>query len=241
MFGANVTAGNFQRKMNPKGYSFLVYTATVPPDDQMPLDEKPFIKDGARQGSLPESSGDSGHFAKSTQLRESTSDLFVSIEMKARDDYNDNANDDDVCELQALNEEDATPSTKGKPSSLHHRNTVQHSSNQVLNLDSHSDHEPPPRQKGSCSRCLAMFDFKLFKRPPFLMILVSCSLAVLPVGLYGMYLPAMAVDKGASGQQSALLLTIVGSVGIISRLGFGYLADLVRNELLLSLVICLLV
>ena len=73
-----------------------------------------------------------------------------------------------------------------------------------------------------------MMDFKLFKKPPFLLIIISYTLGVVPAGLFGNYLPAMAMDAGVTGQKAALLLTVFGAAGIGSRLLFGYIADKVR-------------
>ena len=196
-------------------------------DDQPPLDEKAFSKNGARQRSVSETSRDSAHLPAGTPLSASTLELFISAEITVGGDCNDREeNDADNYELHALNGKDETHLTN--TSSLHHRNNIQHSDNKVPDLDARN-RTSPLRRKSYCSRFCAMFDFRLFQKPQFLIIVTSCSLAVLPAGLYGMYLPAMAVDKGVTGQRSALLLTIFGACGIVSRLGFGYLADLVRT------------
>ncbi|XP_025079500.1 monocarboxylate transporter 13-like [Pomacea canaliculata] len=77
-----------------------------------------------------------------------------------------------------------------------------------------------------CWKCLSFFDFGLFRRPPFLAIIISCSLGVVPVLMYGTYLPALASDRGLSDEEAATLLSIFGVSSFLSRLFFGFVADL---------------
>ncbi|XP_076435495.1 monocarboxylate transporter 12-like isoform X2 [Babylonia areolata] len=101
----------------------------------------------------------------------------------------------------------------------------------------------PQKKTSSCSKFLALFDFRLFTQPAFLLVLVTCSLGFVPAALFGMYLPAMAEDAGVTGHKSALLLTVFGGIGIFSRLAFGYMADMncIRRVYLMALqvtVVC---
>lgn len=84
------------------------------------------------------------------------------------------------------------------------------------------------KERNLLSKVLALFDFGLFRNPRFLVVLMSFSFGIVPAAHFGTYLPAMTVDKGFTGDDAALLLTIFGGVGMVARLFFGFFADLVR-------------
>ncbi|KAL8612355.1 hypothetical protein ACOMHN_020174 [Nucella lapillus] len=148
------------------------------------------------------------------------------------DDSNDRDNNDATYELRLLKNDDAT----GDQTHLHLANNNHDCAKPANSTQLHKQQKK--KKKSFCRRFLDMFDFSLFKQPRFLLALASCSLAFLPAAAFGMYLPAMAVDKGVTGHRVALLLTIFGGCGIASRLGFGYLADMncVRRVYLMAML-----
>lgn len=200
-----------------------------------------FSDRAALQRPLSARFSDSSHPKAGRLLSMSTPDLFVSAEIsRVVVSEESDSEGEELFQLQEMRRESQE---------LEHID-LSHDKNEEdlfsLETDS-SPHRPlttssqttPNKARTRCAQLCAMFDFHLFKRPLFLMTIVACPLASVPAALFGMYLPAMAGDKGVSSQNAALLLTIFGGCGIFSRIAFGYLADLgvIPRPFLLSLVV----
>nr|KAG5692012.1 hypothetical protein BaRGS_027657 [Batillaria attramentaria] len=71
---------------------------------------------------------------------------------------------------------------------------------------------------------LFVLDLSLFRRPLFRLLFLYCLLCS-SVNVTNSYLPAVATENGVSEQQAALLLSIIGGLDVVSRLGSGLLAD----------------
>ncbi|XP_048247015.1 monocarboxylate transporter 12-like [Haliotis rufescens] len=86
-----------------------------------------------------------------------------------------------------------------------------------------------PKPTHTCLRnvkkILNAFDFTLFKKPMFLLIVGVCHFAVV-VKQVSTYLPARLNELGYSQSEAAFLLLISGVLDFISRILYGFLADL---------------
>lgn len=89
------------------------------------------------------------------------------------------------------------------------------------------DKDKTVKNKQNCSNVFTLLDFRLFKNRTFVLLIVSLSLGDVPAALYGTYLPPLAADKGLTGQEGAMLLSVFGTCGAVARLFFGFVADLV--------------
>ncbi|XP_067670335.1 monocarboxylate transporter 12-like [Haliotis asinina] len=86
-----------------------------------------------------------------------------------------------------------------------------------------------PKRTSVClknvKKILKAFDFSLFKKPMFLLIVAFCHFAVL-VRQVSTYLPARLNEMGYKQSEAAFLLLIAGILDFISRILYGFLADL---------------
>ncbi|XP_071085732.1 monocarboxylate transporter 5-like [Haliotis cracherodii] len=91
------------------------------------------------------------------------------------------------------------------------------------------DNEQESKEAKGCSmyvkRALSAFDFSLFKQPMFQLI-VACAHFGVIFRLVGIYLPALANEKGISQTDAAYLLTLSCVLDFFSSLVVGFVADL---------------
>ncbi|XP_046560588.1 monocarboxylate transporter 5-like [Haliotis rubra] len=98
---------------------------------------------------------------------------------------------------------------------------------EVNSEPSHNHHETK-EAKGTArylKHALSALDFSLFRQPMFQMIVVVAHFGVL-FGLVGIYIPALANEKGISQTDAAYLLTLACVLDFFSRLAVGFVADL---------------
>ncbi|XP_070213278.1 monocarboxylate transporter 5-like isoform X3 [Littorina saxatilis] len=198
---------------------------TVKPENPIPLKQV-----GALQPALSKDLRNRGQVTAGTPLGISIPEITVVIENNL--DLDDNENN-----VKDFQESDVTDSADTINNS---QGTVEDTSKSFSSQNSQRSEENK-KKKSNCSKFLDMFDFKLFKKPPFLVILIACSLGQVPQNLYGMYLPALAVDKGVDRQRSALLVTIFGGCGLCARLAIGWFADLniIKRYILVAILMTL--
>ena len=72
---------------------------------------------------------------------------------------------------------------------------------------------------------LNVFDFSVFKNPLFTMVVFAAVFSMQTLTNLT-YFPALAIENGISKSESALLLTITGSLDLLSKLACGWFADL---------------
>lgn len=70
-----------------------------------------------------------------------------------------------------------------------------------------------------------MFDLSLFKSVTFIVLISSAFLSFLGFFVPFMFIPDLAKMMGASGNQAALLISVLGACNAFARLGVGWLAD----------------
>ncbi|XP_071086136.1 monocarboxylate transporter 5-like [Haliotis cracherodii] len=91
------------------------------------------------------------------------------------------------------------------------------------------DNEQESKEAKGCGmyvkRALSAFDFSLFKQPMFLLIVAFVHFGII-FRLFGVYLPALANEKGISQTDAAYLLTLSCVLDFFSRLAVGFVADL---------------
>ncbi|XP_048247032.1 uncharacterized protein LOC125377489 [Haliotis rufescens] len=91
------------------------------------------------------------------------------------------------------------------------------------------DNEQESKEPRGCGmyvkRALSAFDFSLFKQPMFLLIVAFVHFGII-FRLFGVYLPALANEKGISQADAAYLLTLSCVLDFFSRLAVGFVADL---------------
>ncbi|KAK7090507.1 hypothetical protein V1264_010293 [Littorina saxatilis] len=206
-----------------RGRNKIKYDA-VKPEDQIPLKQ-----DGALQPAFSKDLRNRGQVTAGTPLCISTPDVTMIMEtdLDLDDDDNDaeEFQESDVTDsADKINNSQGTAEQTGKWISTSSQNSRQHK-----------------KKKSKCSKFLDMFDFKLFKKPPFLIIMIGCSLGQVPQNLFGMYLPALAVDNGVDRQRSAFLLTTFGGCGLFARLAIGWFADLniIKRYILMAILMTL--
>ncbi|XP_070213280.1 monocarboxylate transporter 5-like isoform X4 [Littorina saxatilis] len=208
---------------------FLIFTQSLLVDAVKPEDQIPLKQDGALQPAFSKDLRNRGQVTAGTPLCISTPDVTMIMEtdLDLDDDDNDaeEFQESDVTDsADKINNSQGTAEQTGKWISTSSQNSRQHK-----------------KKKSKCSKFLDMFDFKLFKKPPFLIIMIGCSLGQVPQNLFGMYLPALAVDNGVDRQRSAFLLTTFGGCGLFARLAIGWFADLniIKRYILMAILMTL--
>ncbi|KAL4228587.1 Mct1p [Mactra antiquata] len=76
-----------------------------------------------------------------------------------------------------------------------------------------------------CCDVSSMFDFELLRSPTFLVYGMSCFLCMLGFYIPFTYIPDLADDFGMTSQQGAMLISIIGILNTVARVGVGWLAD----------------
>ncbi|XP_012944259.1 uncharacterized protein LOC101850850 [Aplysia californica] len=126
------------------------------------------------------------------------------------------------------------------------------SESEKLNIESKnksSFSSPSPSPRPCCSKvCRAVGDFfkrlldpKLLRRPIAILLLFSQFLNFAGMFITA-YLPSHTTSVGVSKQNSALLFTLMGVVDMVSRFGYGYLADLKLfrvSQIIAATVLCM--